>query len=399
MMKRFLKFGIILVAAMAQAEDGQVYLMTGTSTPKRNDVYDSTLLRVNEDGSIKVVANLMPDHDGTEWIGVSYDWRKAVFLPKLLPTRKGRKIVVVDFDKAAVVKRCEIPEVPGVETLITQWLADVPIRGPAFEQHLAGQERYEDVVQSMTLDPSTPCGKSFENVDPSEVRYMVASGTGGVAGMAVSEGLLGSVVNGDGRIRVVGVTKWYPLPYEIPAERLKGLEEWINVPVLVNNPQLLVVCVPFSGRACRKLVFRKRDKAWQDFPVSGELTQVRAFGGVVAVVEGKVKNAQNKESAGRAAWRKERSRSGPAQEEWFDDYDVVYPGRLHLYDSDTGRAYTIVTNQGDSEIVLVEDNTIYYRVSDRLYSAAITSKGLGEARLLAAADEIRDAHWAFIARK
>lgn len=64
--------------------------------------------------------------------------------------------------------------------------------------------------------------------------------------MAVSEGLLGSVVNGDGRIRVVGVTKWYPLPYEIPAERLKGLEEWINVPVLVNN-RMRLVNYPFGG--------------------------------------------------------------------------------------------------------------------------------------------------------
>jgi len=36
--------------------------------------------------------------------------------------------------------------------------------------------------------------------------------------------------------------------------------------------------------------------------------------------------------------------------------------------------------------------TLHYRVSDRLYSAAILKAGLGEAKLLATADAIRDAH-------
>jgi hypothetical protein len=82
----------------------------------------------------------------------------------------------------------------------------------------------------------------------------------------------------------------------------------------------------------------------------------------------------------------------------FDNNDLgyVYPGRLFLYDANTERLYTIVTHQGDSEILLVEDGTVYYRASDRLYSAPITNLGLGEPKLLAKSDVVRDAHWAFI---
>jgi hypothetical protein len=60
--------------------------------------------------------------------------------------------------------------------------------------------------------------------------------------------------------------------------------------------------------------------------------------------------------------------------------------------------YTIGTNQGDSEILLVTDKTVFYRVSDRLYSAPVTDQGIGTAHLLATADAIRDAHWAFVKR-
>ena len=74
----------------------------------------------------------------------------------------------------------------------------------------------------------------------------------------------------------------------------------------------------------------------------------------------------------------------------------MFPGRLHLYDVTNERVYTIATNQGDSEVLLVENNIVYYRVSDRLYSAPVTEKGIGAARLLASNEAIRDAHWAFI---
>ena len=75
---------------------------------------------------------------------------------------------------------------------------------------------------------------------------------------------------------------------------------------------------------------------------------------------------------------------------------MVYPGRLDVYNIDTEKLCTITTNQGDSEILLIEDNTVYYRVSDRLYKAPITDSGFGAATLIANDEAIRDAHWAFI---
>ncbi len=74
----------------------------------------------------------------------------------------------------------------------------------------------------------------------------------------------------------------------------------------------------------------------------------------------------------------------------------MLPGRLYLYNAATEQVYKITTTQADSEILLVESGVVYYRASDRLYSATLTDKGLSTGRLLATSDVIRDAHWAFL---
>jgi hypothetical protein len=87
---------------------------------------------------------------------------------------------------------------------------------------------------------------------------------------------------------------------------------------------------------------------------------------------------------------------GPSIQNRFIASDFVFPGRLHLYNIDTGQDTVITTNQGDSEVLLVDKNVVYYRVSNRLYSASITAGAIAMPKLLATDETIRDVHWAFI---
>jgi hypothetical protein len=118
----------------------------------------------------------------------------------------------------------------------------------------------------------------------------------------------------------------------------------------------------------------------------------------VTLVAAHLRDAQNTESAGASEWRKGLIRSGPDVAYMFQNYSDVFPGRLHIYDVETGRQYLIETKQGDSEVLLVDSGTVYYRSSDRLYSVPITENGLGSARLLATDYTIRVRPLAFIKR-
>ena len=92
------------------------------------------------------------------------------------------------------------------------------------------------------------------------------------------------------------------------------------------------------------------------------------------------------------------SRFGPDTGGSFEGSPDYFPGRLHLYDIETGKMLTINTNQGDSEVVLVEGDTVYYRVNDRLYAAPVSETGIGIPRQIAKDEIIRDVHYAFMTR-
>jgi hypothetical protein len=61
----------------------------------------------------------------------------------------------------------------------------------------------------------------------------------------------------------------------------------------------------------------------------------------------------------------------------------------------------LVAGQGDSEILLVQDETVYYRVFDAIYKAAIIDgKSLGEPELLVKDGQIvPQIHWAFLKKE
>ena len=100
----------------------------------------------------------------------------------------------------------------------------------------------------------------------------------------------------------------------------------------------------------------------------------------------------SEQSPGRKEWRTKKGKFGPAIDDSFLDSSVLFPGRLHIYNLETEKQFTIHTNQGDSEILLIDKDVVYYRSSDKLYAADITADRVGKPRLIATDELIRDTH-------
>ena len=107
----------------------------------------------------------------------------------------------------------------------------------------------------------------------------------------------------------------------------------------------------------------------------------------------------SEQSPGRKEWRTKKGKFGTAIDDSFLDSSVLFPGRLHIYNLETEKQFTIHTNQGDSEILLIDKDVVYYRSSDKLYAADITADRVGKPRLIATDELIRDTHWAFMKRQ
>jgi hypothetical protein len=404
---------------------GELYVIAGIPTPNENLVghFALALFRVANDGGVRRTADLVPGDIGTEWIGISYDRHEALIYPK------NKSVIVLDLQKATVAKHCELPEIRA--SLITQFVADVPGRGMTFEQFLSGPPPVGDLMQAMVLDPAVPCDRSLVAVGPTENRFVAAEGGMGIGSIYCDDGVP-AYIDEEGNIAgpVFGAddTPWgYRVPRELIADR-----DVRNIGVIINDARMLVILVKETpGHPSSLLEFRKRDKTWHALPaLYGEWVILRSFGKYIAMTETRHKKpapvritvtledqkqraAEGFMSPGIEEWRTavgakgltpveekfgRTSDYGPDQFESFNDTNDVFPGRLHLFDIDTGKMRTIETKQGDSEILLVEGDTIYYRVADRLYSASIEASGIGAPKQLARDEIIRDSHYAFMTR-
>jgi hypothetical protein len=74
------------------------------------------------------------------------------------------------------------------------------------------------------------------------------------------------------------------------------------------------------------------------------------------------------------------------------------PGILYLFNAETGQYIEWETNQGDSRILLVQNEIVYYRILDCIYKAPIINgERLGSAELLIQDSKVVPyIHWAFL---
>lgn len=171
----------------------------------------------------------------------------------------------------------------------------------------------------------------------------------------------------------------------------------------VNNSDIFVLDMwesPHTATSAHQIaVFRKRDQTWKliSLRFRGAFPLVRSFGPFVALIERSPvdpEKPRQKSSVANKAWRTTPARLGPGMDrETFLHH--TYLGTLHLYNADTAKTFTITTNEPDSEILLVENGRVLYRVNDSLFEAKLEAEGLGPASLLVQSDVIRDSHWAF----
>jgi len=437
---RHMRFRILKLAVacalVSTTAYGQLHVIAGTPTPNNTRRFAMALYRIGQDGAVEPVAELAPKKIGVEWLGMSWEQQRAIIL------MHDYTSVVLDLGKAAIVKRCS-PSWPADTFRNAPFLADVPGRGLTLEwSESSGSQRG---VRGIILDPGIPCQSSITLVQPRENRFVVANGMFAIADIRCDSGV-GALIDHEGNLGVTDLSDLStttPWGLRGPLELLQGHDKFpIPTAVLINDSQMMVLRI--GERPPQYFVLRKRDKAWHVIHArTGEWDRLRAFGKFVAIVEARPKRtttpnaqvrivpplkqglqmddvrrmvAEENMSPGIEEWRTAIAKKLPEQRSTrclefdcssefgpdtyvsFQQSEDFFPGRLHLYVIETEKMFTIDTKQGDSEIVLVEDDIVYYRVNDRLYSAPVTETGIGKPTQLAKDEIIRDVHYAFMAR-
>lgn len=84
----------------------QLYVVTGSPTPKYNQAFASALFEVGPTGVITSVRELVPKETQTQWMTISYDAR-------VLLIRSNPSVMALSLDSAPAAKSCPQPRTPS----------------------------------------------------------------------------------------------------------------------------------------------------------------------------------------------------------------------------------------------------------------------------------------------
>ncbi|HRR57322.1 MAG TPA: hypothetical protein P5057_10180 [Acidobacteriota bacterium] len=149
---------------------------------------------------------------------------------------------------------------------------------------------------------------------------------------------------------------------------------------------------PPTPSECRLFILRSGEEEWMTVMFPGNLTRLTAFGPWLTSFEAYKRKGV---SPGIEERRQEPTETGFPLDWQLSASGIYLPGIILLYNVEGERLIRYETGQGDSEVLLVEGDTVYYRVNRSIFRAHIGKEGLEKHTRLVEDDVVPDIHWAF----
>lgn len=185
----------------------------------------------------------------------------------------------------------------------------------------------------------------------------------------------------------------------IPSRFLLQTYKYANI--VVKNDQFVVLELYYEDHHKEFIVFNTVEEQWSKLNIKGDKTRIQLHGEWVSASKALNNESLQRVSPG-ASYRKQKPDTyGPGFDVMTRVLELYYPGELFLYHIPSKREISLKTfeeaaPQGDSEVLLVEDSYVYYRVNDMIYRAPIVNfQKLGESKLLIKDERVPNIHWAF----
>jgi len=179
--------------------------------------------------------------------------------------------------------------------------------------------------------------------------------------------------------------------------------------VVIEDAMLRVLYFyEYAGSVITLHIYQKKESRWSklNLPSSGNNKILIAnFGGWLAGAL-KVKNERGalilkKNQPGQEFWSRARTKYSPSIYEILEAHEPLWYSEriLYIYNVDTKTYIQWDTKQADSEILLVENDKVYYRKYDEIYEVPIVKgKSLGKHRLVVKNKYVPAIHFMFMTK-
>ena len=376
----------LLFAGHASGEDPQLYAIAGLPLFDSGELFPVVLYRV-EDGSLTKVRTVATRHQGS-WFVKAYLEKGFVFvvsdgavagsyLVDILDLADMSRELSKDFDVCA---DC---------VLVEAWLLQ---RRGRLVFHLGGRGEGR-IRRNLGLDLAS--GEFVDDIDRSDVTYVYHTGwpPGGVEDKSVF--VRGIYLRPDNPTQpyVKRGADTYDLDWVLPGWFSMGEGEWLTQ--TANTDQMRVL-FKAGGNTSQELVLDKVSQRWSNVPLSRfPPGRPRVFGRWLVQETTRQGNAQSFVDGPLGTNVSEPFLSVAHRLAFgYAHTDRMPMGTLLFYDTRTGNLVEEVTDEPDSEILLIDDGDVaYFRVGDELRSARLGDRALTEKRLVAQGPELWNVHW------
>jgi hypothetical protein len=409
----FVFFISLVVANFSYSQEVNLYLLMAHPFYDA-EPFPSYLLKLNRSGNpLDTVKLLSIGKEAIREVKYYPEQRKIIIVKNewLLTNGNHKVIQFLNMDSPIALDSVQLDSLEN--RYLYSWLFNIKDQGTFFCVQLSNPNLKEnDLLLGIDIK-----NFSIKKLAPEDFVYAEIAGNAGACLLTFDGlGVYTSSENGELRIpKTIDIAQRPIFPIQLPEEYQLHKKERRSIGI--NNSYAFVFSLNNSQASEKDLGFTdfavldKSSNSWFKQRIKGNYSgAVRSFDEWIAGTaysnlnlfdeKGRLKDKIKRVSPGKDKRRQKISKTGMPADYRFDYFGVYSPGILYMLNVKTRDYLEWNTGQGDSEILLVENNEVYYRVNDEIYKAPILKgKKLGKAHLLIKNEIVPDIHWAFISAK
>lgn len=380
----------------ARVKDSRsLFLLAGTPTNYGDQAFPVTLYRINSDGKLKSVREVVGQKDGL------YSVRQAdqaifVAYPHVLPS----SVSIIHTDE---------PLRTDALAFNSRGLTPIQNKEGLSESPGSGVNELFPLVKG-SMDPKRGTLVSVSSALEEDQRiqadrwnqYKDFRFDGIPGGFALTAGPFGLLDDQKIRMSIFGraidIENVPPLMERTPT----GAIAWLMVVSSRYSVLSFADSAPKKSqeppsRDREMFVHDRYEDQWRRIKIEGTRPRLRIFGFWLTTIVA-MENPDHKPSPGRQSERNSETAQFPNIQMGYENLagsESWLPGILVLENLDDGRKIRIETGQEDSEILRVERDVVLYRVNDTIYQSKIGGNQLKGTTVVVKDEDVPEIHWAF----
>lgn len=393
-------WGINIPSTLAANE---IYLISANPVMNSRDAYPSILYHLDADkAELNRVRPITTLKQGALFVR-PYHWENIVLIGS--EVQPGYlQIDIIDMSDVRMERTVEIAYCSECALLQSYLFRDD--RGRIGQLVISGVMKDDVLYEYLSGgDISSDSGKL--HFGWSDFQYIQSYGSSG-GNVAGGDELVGVFV--ENKIPVYGARKKIPLGWQLPndltahrGERMVQMLNTDSVRVITSNK--MVITSADDKVQTLYYIYDKKGKSWSTKLIDGDAHRMRGFGEWVVAEESYVGFDQQKKLNKEQSDRLAIVASGIVNTKLyasalarFKKFNIRQTGKIFLINIIENIQIELATGKSDSEVLLVVDNKIIYRVENELRTATREGGRVIKDEVLYKGDIVPSLHWAFLSK-